>query len=141
MATFTVTTAADRVDAGDGALSLREAVQRANATAAADRVVFADALEGRTLTLTRGQLDLTADVAVDGDRDGDGTGVTLSGGGESRVVAVAGAGTDARLADLVVTGGDTGVYGLFPQASGAGIRVGQGAGLALTGCTVTGNDS
>ena len=67
MATFTVTTAADRVDAGDGVLSLREAAQRANATAAADTIVFANALEGRTLTLTRGQLNLTNDVAVDGE--------------------------------------------------------------------------
>jgi hypothetical protein len=32
MATITVTAAADVVDAGDGVLSLREAVQQANAT-------------------------------------------------------------------------------------------------------------
>ena len=66
MATFTVTTAADVVNPGDGVLSLREAAQRANATEAADTIVFANALEGRTLTLTRGQLNLTNDVAVDG---------------------------------------------------------------------------
>jgi hypothetical protein len=34
MATFTVTTAADVVDAGDGVLSLREALAQANATPA-----------------------------------------------------------------------------------------------------------
>lgn len=140
MATYTVTTAADVVDPGDGVLSLREAVRQANATAAADTIVFAGALEGRTLTLTQGQLELRADVAIDGDRDDNGSEVTLSGGGVSRVVAVAGAQTDARLADLVVANGDTYGYA-FPQASGAGIRVGQGAGLVLTGCTITDNNS
>jgi Ca2+-binding RTX toxin-like protein len=139
MATFTVTTAADAVDAGDRVLSLREAVQQANSTAAADTILFANALEGRTLTLTQGQLTLTADAAIDGDRDNNGAEVTLSGGGASRVVAVAGAQTDARLADLVVTDGDT--SGDTFQGAGAGIRVGQGAGLALTGCTITGNQT
>ena len=66
MATFTVTTAADRVDTGDGALSLREAVARANATDAADTVRFAEALDGRTLTPTRGQLDTSKNLAFPG---------------------------------------------------------------------------
>ncbi len=97
MATLTVTTAADRLDAGDGQLSLREAVARANATNAADAIRFAGALEGQTLTLTQGQLELRSDVTIDGDRDGDGRTVTLSAGGESRVLLVAGnGGSDAR---------------------------------------------
>ena len=62
MATFTVTTAADVVNAGDGALSLREAVAQANATAAPDAILFAPALEGRTLVLTGGELVLSHDV-------------------------------------------------------------------------------
>lgn len=52
MAVFTVTTAADLVDGADGLLSLREAVQAANAAAGADTIRFASALEGGTLTLT-----------------------------------------------------------------------------------------
>jgi CSLREA domain-containing protein len=47
MAVFTVTTAVDGVNAGDGVLSLREAVQEANVTAAADRIVFAPRWEVR----------------------------------------------------------------------------------------------
>jgi len=50
MAVFTVTTAVDVVNEGDGVLSLREAVQQANATAASDTILFAGALEGQTLT-------------------------------------------------------------------------------------------
>jgi len=64
MAVLTVTTATDVVDAGDGVLSLREAVALANATDAQDTIRFADALDGRTLTLRQGELALTADVAI-----------------------------------------------------------------------------
>src|SRR4051794_16857552 len=39
-ATFTVTTTADVVSAGDGKLSLREAITAANATRAADTIVL-----------------------------------------------------------------------------------------------------
>lgn len=73
MATFTVTTVADVVNAGDGVLSLREAVAQANATAAADTIVFAPSLEGQTLTLTAGELTLAQDTTIDGDQNNDGT--------------------------------------------------------------------
>lgn len=132
MAEFTVTTAADVVDAGDGVLSLREAVNQANAAAAADRIVFADPLEGRTLTLTQGQLALSADVAVDGDKDDDGTQVSVSGGGASRVFEVTGAGV--ALADLGIRDG------AIDEGEGGGIRLsGGGSSLAISGCTVEGN--
>ena len=80
MTTFTVTTANDFVG-GDGFRSLREAVNSANATPEADTIVFAPALEGQTLTLTQGELQLTRDVTIDGDADNNGSRVTLSGGG------------------------------------------------------------
>jgi Ca2+-binding RTX toxin-like protein len=136
MATFTVTTAADRVDAGDGALSLREAVARANASAGADTILFAGALEGRTLTLTEGQLAVAADITIDGDRNDDGDRVTLDGNQNGRVLAISGGGgTDVVLDDLVITGGR--VVG----QNGGGILLGAGNGLALTQCTVRGNDT
>src|SRR3954454_15430088 len=80
MATLTVATASDVVDAGDGVLSLREAVAQANLTSAADTIQFAPSLEGETLTLTQGELQLTQDTTVDGDADNNGSRVTLSGG-------------------------------------------------------------
>ena len=104
MATFTVNTAAD-VIAADGELSLREAVRQANATAAADTIVFAGALEGRTLVLAQGELALTRDVTIDGDRDNDGREVTLSGNDASRILRITGEGTDVRLRDLSLTDG------------------------------------
>ena len=68
MATFTVTTADDVVSGGDGRLSLREAVARADADEGADTIVFAGSLEGRTLTLTREGSSISDDTIVDGDR-------------------------------------------------------------------------
>jgi uncharacterized protein YhdP len=61
-------------------------VQRANATEAADTIQFANPIEGQTLTLTQGQLTLTRDVTIDGDRDDNGTAVTLDGNEQSRVL-------------------------------------------------------
>src|SRR3954449_8317363 len=80
MATLTVTTAQDVVNAGDGVLSLREAMAQANLTSTADLIQFAPSLEGETLTLTQGELQLTQDITVDGDADNNGSRVTLSGG-------------------------------------------------------------
>ena len=85
MAIITVTTAADVV-ASDGVRSLREAVALANANAASDTIGFAAALEGKTLTLTGGELVVAGDVTIDGDKDNDGSEVTLSGGNLSRIL-------------------------------------------------------
>lgn len=134
MATLTVTTLADDGSAG----SLRAVLGQANATAAADTIVFAPGLEGGTLTLTRGQLELVSDVTIDGDRNDDGREIQISGGNASRVIEIGGSGTDARLVDLTISGGNT--YGTpGGQEEGGGIRLGAGQVLSLEGCTVTGN--
>jgi hypothetical protein len=166
MATFTVTTAADVVDASDGVLSLREAVRQANATGGEDTILFTRALEGRTLTLTRGQLELAADTVIDGDHDNDGAGVTLSGGGDSRVLAIESDFIEVRLTDLVITGGrveegdgggiavgaasslvmtdssvvDCAVIGV-EGSQGGGIYVGEYASARIVGCTISGNST
>ena len=126
MAVFTVTTAVDVVNEGDGVLSLREAVQQANATAASDTILFAGALEGQTLTLTRGQLDLTGDLAIDGDRNNDGSEVTISGSD-----------TDVGLNELTIADGNT-IDSRIGNAGGAGILANAGVGLTLSGCTLSG---
>lgn len=134
MTTFTVTTAADVVNVGDDVLSLREAVQQANATAAADTIQFANALEGQTLALTGGQLTITSDVAIDGNRDNNATRVTLDGNAANRVIEVGGTGTDASLAGLNITNGRT-----LADADGAGILLGAGNALDLVNSRVSGN--
>jgi Ca2+-binding RTX toxin-like protein len=134
MATLTVTTAADVVNPSDGALSLREAVQETNLTAAADTIVFAPALEGRTLVLTQGELFLTPSVTVDGDRDDNGSRVTLDGNGDGRVLFIgSGYGAAVTLDDLAITGGRV------LDQNGAGIYVARDGALRVTGCTLSGN--
>ena len=73
MAAYTVSTTTDIVDPNDGVLSLREAVNLANATTVADTIQFAASLQGSTLTLTGGELVLTRDVTIHGG------GVTIDG--------------------------------------------------------------
>ena len=102
MATFTVTTAADVVNAGDGVLSLREAVDRANATGAADSIVFARALEGSTLTLTGGQLFVNNATNIDGDGNNDGVRVTIDGNAQDRIFRVVG---ESSFTDLNIVNG------------------------------------
>lgn len=131
MATFTVTTARDVV-ADDGVRSLREAVAAANATPGADTIVFLSALEGRTLTLTHGELTLRQDITIDGDGNNDGKEITLSGGDLSRVLHATGDGSDAQLRDLTLTHGTA-------SGDGGAVLGDQGTRLLLEGVTVRDN--
>ncbi|MFO1071987.1 MAG: choice-of-anchor Q domain-containing protein [Geminicoccaceae bacterium] len=134
MTTLTVTTTADVVNAGDGVLSLREAVQQANATAAADTIVFANAIAGRTLVLTQGQLTVRADVTIDGDQGHHGATVTLDGHDAGRVLQVSGSGTDVALSHLGITHGH-----VTGDANGGGVLVDAGNALQLQGCHLSDN--
>ena len=130
MTTFTVTTDVDVVDASDGVLSLREAVAQANATTAADTIVFHSTIEGRTLRLTGGELPVGSDVVIDGDKNDDGSRVTLSGGDSSRLVRVDAFGSDVALRDLTLTDGNA------RAGSGGAILLDSGS-LTVTNCTVS----
>jgi hypothetical protein len=66
MPTYTVDTTADTVNAGDGVLSLREALALADATEAADTIQFAEAVQGGTIVLAGSQLTASSEVAIDG---------------------------------------------------------------------------
>ena len=119
MATFTVTTVNDTVNAGDGVLSLREAVAQANASAAADTIVFANGIEGQTLVLTNGELVVTKDLTIDGDKNSDGAAITISADDTSRIISVVGAQVDATFRDLTFRDGFVG--GAFSSESGGAI--------------------
>ena len=63
-------------------------------------------LEGKTLTLNQGELPVTRDLTIDGDRNNDGKEVTVSGGDASRILRIVGASADVSLRDLtLLTGG------------------------------------
>ena len=131
MTTFTVTTAADVV-ANDGELSLREAVARPTPPRPPDTINFDAVLEGTTLLLTGGELTLSQDVTIDGDGNNDGSEVTLSAGNASRLLNIAGTGTDVSLRDLTLTEGRGPVH----SEDGGAIFLGGGS-LAMTGCTIS----
>ncbi|MFO1035670.1 MAG: calcium-binding protein [Geminicoccaceae bacterium] len=144
MATFTVTTLTDSLNATDGKLSLREALAQANAHANADTITFASSLEGKTIALTRGQLEITSDVTITGDPDHDGSGVTIDQRTDDlheeadRVMFVEGSATDATLTGLTITGGGSFNYG--DAVEGGGIMVACGAVLTLVDSIVAGNN-
>lgn len=98
LATYTVTTTNDIVDAGDGVLSLREAIDQANASVGvADTIGFSTS---GTITLTS-QLTLTdsAKTTING-----GNTITISGNNAVRVFQV-NIGATAELNGLTISGG------------------------------------
>lgn len=85
MATFTVTTRGDVVDANDGVLSLREAVTQANALPGLDQIVFDSQSVGPRLNLVSSGLTITDNLRINGDAS-DGIAIsvgTLGGAGEA----------------------------------------------------------
>ena len=130
---FIVTTTEDIVDAFGGQTSLREAVALANSDPDENTITFATSLAGSTITLTNGQLALTSDVIIDGDNTGNDNrvDVTISGNRESgRIFDVSGAGTNATLQSLRVTGG-------YEANGGGGLDVGVGASAIVEFSTLT----
>ncbi|MDM7855647.1 choice-of-anchor Q domain-containing protein [Cellulomonas alba] len=134
-ATVTVTTTTDVVDGGDGLISLREAVDSANA--AADPTVI-ELAASSTYTLTSCGGD--EDANVTGDLDYTGLlGLTINGHGatidqtcpDERVLDQLDGTAQVALGALTITGGDS--------TDGAAVRF--NGDIVLTGVTVSGNDA
>ena len=134
MTLLTVTTATDVIDPDDGRLSLREAVAQANATAAADRIQFATNVEGQKLTLAHGEMTVTSDLVIDGNRDLNESAVTIDGNYQSRIFHVTGH-ADLQLAHLTLTHGQNGDYG-----DGGAVLV-EGGSLSLVGSVIRENQA
>lgn len=127
-----VTTTTDELTepftAGDG-ISLREAIL----VGAADRVVFANALDGATITLAAslGAIPLASGITVDA--SGLNEGITLDGGpGANRIFHLTTT-APVTLTGLTLTGGEA------PGARGGAILTDAGTALTLRRCTLTGN--
>lgn len=146
-ATYTVTSAADAVDAnpGDGVCAtagsvctLRAAVQEANASAGDDVISFNPALTTITLSLAgqgedaaaTGDLDLAA-AGTAGRLTISGNGVSVAGAGLDRVFQIL-IGADVTLDGLTITAG---------QVTGAGGGVASAGTLIMQQVTLTGNQA
>ncbi len=134
MATFTVTSASDD---GLGGLTLREAIDLANSTAAQDTINFSGALAGATIVLTGAELDITQDVTITGDINGDGfADITVNGAGGSRVFDVenfGGSPTEVVLDGLSISGGSA--------VTGGGLRTDVNTDVTITDSTFIGNQA
>ena len=161
MATYTVDIASDVVDGNysAGHLSLREAINEANAAAGADTINFDASLAGQTITLTGGELALTNDVTINGDVNGDNKADITLFGHADRIFHITGSGTDVQLDSLTLTHGfsfdyggailtgsgttltiaDTTIWDNYSQEKGGGIYS-KGT-LTVTGSTISGNST
>ena len=122
-------TVLNNLDGGKG--SLRNEVAQAEKSGGKDTILFAPALNGHTITLTSGELDVTQNLTI----QGPGAGLlTISGGRTSRVFEVA-PNVTAALSGLTITGGASYSSADFPTAGGDILNQGT---LTLSGCTVSG---
>jgi hypothetical protein len=116
-------------DYSPGDLSLREAIELANANSGADAIHFDGALAGQPINLSLGQLTISDDVTING------LGaslLTIDAQGVSRVMEI-GSSVTADISGLTLTGG--------LADRGAGLRVGSSSTVTLTDVVVRGNES
>lgn len=117
-----VTTYADIVDPNDGLISLREAISYAGDNAV---VTFSSHLNGMTITLERGQIDVSKNITIDAvSLSG---GITIDGNGDRIFVNNA----NLTLNNLTLTNG-------FGIAGGAILNYSE---LSLENCCLTGNSA
>ncbi len=157
LATITVTSLTDgplATLAGDGLVSLREAIEAANtdtsvdgstAGSAADVIEFAPNLTG-TILMTGGEFALSSDITI----NGPGVGMlTINGNQQSRVfngqtVGATVGSVTVSLSGMTITGGRTTIPGNQtgtndPGGDGGGIRFVSTGPLTLTETVVSGN--
>ncbi len=146
LAVVTVDTPYDTVDFTDGVLSLREAIFATNVVPGADTIEFDAALDGATIVLTEGELEITDSLTIDASALASGLAIDASGndptpdvndGDGSRVLNIDD-GDDELLRDvtlrgLTITGGDLGYLGGY----GGGIYSLEN--LTIDQSTITGN--
>ena len=127
-----VTTALDVVDAYDGLISLREALEVY--AVAGDTITFVPELKNKTITLNGTQLEITKSLTIDAsslwNADTQTPGVTVDGAAKSLVFYVS-ANNEVEFNGLLITNGNSGGYGggVFADHSN----------LTFFNCAISGN--
>ena len=103
LTTYTVTTLNDIINAGDGVLSLREAVVAANANSGKDSIQFAPNVNGE-INLTNGALVIEDSVTITGNGAEN---TIIDAQGNSRVFEIGFEGRDVSFSGVTITGGNT----------------------------------
>ncbi len=140
MTLIIVTSLLDTIDASDGVVTLREAIQAANTDAAAgdappgsgnDVITFDASLKGQTIN-TAGTLTLASALTIDGDLDNDGVAdITIDGDSTSNVLHLNSTAV-VTIDGLTLTGGGGSIL------NGGGILSEQGD-LTVKNSVITGN--
>ncbi len=105
LATFTVTTELDVVDADDGLTSLREAIDVANTTPGPDEIVFDFGHDGpAVILLEQGELEITEAVTITGDGPDL---LTIDAQEQSRIFNITAETGDFTIAGMTLTNGKT----------------------------------
>ena len=133
LATFTVTTQDDVVDANDGVLSLREAIIAANGNGVADTIILGSGVHNLTIngsSNTTGDLDIFSEIRIVGAADGS---TTIDGSAlNDRIFHVQ---IDTTiLQSLTITGGST-----TESAGGGGLLLSGGATAIVENVDFVGN--
>ncbi|MDB5385787.1 MAG: Cadherin domain protein, partial [Planctomycetaceae bacterium] len=128
---YTVTTALDDTT-NQSVLSLRDAINDANANSGADTIVFAPGLSGQRLLLTQGTLLITDPVTITGLGA---TNTVIDAQLNSRVFELSNSAGDVTFDSLTITAGKT----TLNSARGAGIYSQSLGTVTLTNSTVTAN--
>jgi hypothetical protein len=140
LATLTVDTLSDTVDAGDGVTSLREAVAAANMAAGADTIEFALSLgDGgpAAIFLTQGEIAIAEALTIDARSVAQG--VTIDANLMSRVFNITATTGDFTLAGLtLINGKTTGSNSSFTDStfSGGAVRCASSGLLIIDHCLV-----
>lgn len=134
LTTFTVTTLADTVDSQDGVTSLREALDAANATPAADTIEFFINLNG-TVSLTQEELLITNPVTIKGNGEAN---TVIDGSHASRIFNIGYQAGNVTFDGLTLTGGLSNLGGgaVYSQAAGGTLTI---ANSTVSGNATTGN--
>jgi hypothetical protein len=125
--TLTVT---NNLDSGHGSLRFEIAHAKNN-----DTIVFAPSLDGQTITLTTGELDITMGLTIKGPGAGQ---LTINGGKHSRVFEV-NASAPVFLSGLTISNGLAFNSTTLHENDGGGIL--NLSTLTLSGCVVSGNSA
>ncbi|MCA9055718.1 MAG: right-handed parallel beta-helix repeat-containing protein, partial [Planctomycetaceae bacterium] len=149
LAILTVNSLADNTTSGDGLVTLREAVIASNfdtmtdlneTGSGADEIVFSGAASSGKIRLYAGELFLNGDLTITGNGTAD---TIIDGNNATRLMDIAGIGTDVFLTGLTLQSGRLGGNGANTADStfsGAAILARNGnASLTITDCAITEN--
>ncbi|MFK7818957.1 MAG: choice-of-anchor Q domain-containing protein [Planctomycetaceae bacterium] len=135
LATFTVTNVNDA-----GAGSLRAAIDSANATAAADDIVFDIPAVDPVITLTSDQYAIEEELIIDGENLGGGGTVTINGANNFRLFDLTDAvGIPVSFQNLTMIGGQATFDTVTPNTGRGGAIFSIGANVTVTEVLFAGN--